>query len=198
MEFQDVMRRRHMTRSFTGDPVPEDVVTTLLANAHRAPSAGNTKATEFLVLAGPEETGRFWAATLPETERGAFPWPGLLDAPLLVVFLAHEAAYRARYAEADKGVVEQEGFWPVPYWYVDAGIAAMLAQLTVVDHGLGCLFFGIFPRRLEAFRSAFGIPESHVPVGALAVGRAAPRQRRSRSLARPTPTVGDVTHRGRW
>lgn len=198
MELQEVLRRRRMTRNFTREPVAAEEVDAIVANARRAPSAGNTRATEFLVLHGPEATQRFWDATLPSSERGDFPWPGLLEAPVLIVFLANETAYRERYAEPDKGVIDQTEFWPVPYWHVDAGFAAMLAQLTALDRGLGCLFFGIFPPRLAAFREAFGVPDIYMPTGAVAVGHPAPTQRRSRSLDRPGASLEEVVHRGSW
>lgn len=65
----------------------------------------------------------------------------MMDAPLVVVPLAHEAAYRERYAKPDKAPLKVE--WPVPYWYVDTGMAALCMLLTAVDEGLGACFFGI-------------------------------------------------------
>jgi hypothetical protein len=35
-----------------------------------------------------------------------------------------------------------ESHWPVPYWDIDAGMAALLMLLTAVD-GLGACFFGV-------------------------------------------------------
>jgi uncharacterized protein (DUF2236 family) len=43
-------------------------------------------------------------------------------------------------------------------------MAALLMLLTAVDLGLGGLFFGIPPRKIPVFRSAFGVPdELHPP-----------------------------------
>jgi hypothetical protein len=75
------------------------------------------------------------------------PEPAEMAAPLLVVPLACKAAYLDRYAEPDKGWTDrEEGRWPVPYWYIDTGFAALLMLLTAVDEELGGLFFGL-PRR---------------------------------------------------
>src|SRR5215210_5612475 len=101
MEFQDVVRRRRMVRTFDGRPLPPEVVERILAD---------------------------------------------------------EGAYRRRYAEPDKarsGLAD--GPWPVPYWHVDAGFAALLMLLTAVDAGLGELFFGVSDH--DGVRRTFGVPD---------------------------------------
>ncbi len=192
-DFQDVVGRRRMVRSFTAEPIPEEVVERLLANAQRGPSAGFTQGVELLVLNGPEETGRYWDVSLPPAEREGFAWPGLLRAPLLVVPWTSPQAYRDRYALADKASAPER--WDVPYWHVDAAFATLLALLTAVDAGLGALFFRVF--RPNAVRAAFGVPTELEPVGALAVGYPAP-DRPSTSLRRPRRPPAEVLHRGRW
>ena len=92
-------------------------------------------------------------------------------APLLIVPMSNKDAYLDRYAEPDKGWTDRdESRWPVPYWDVDAGMAALLMLLTAVDEGLGACFFGVPPERVDAFRAAFGVPDD-VPAGRLRVGR---------------------------
>jgi nitroreductase len=193
VEFQDVVRRRRMVRSFEDRPIPGDVVERLLRNALRGPSAGFSQGLEFLVLNGCEETARYWDVSLPAEERRGFAWPGLLRAPLLVVPFAHPDTYVERYAEPDKG--GDPAGWPVPYWHVDAAFATMLVLLTAVDAGLGALFFGVF--RPDAVRAAFGVPDGYLPVGAVAVGYPAP-DRPSPSLRRGHRPAGEVLHRRRW
>jgi nitroreductase len=197
MEFQEVVRRRRMVRNFDSRPVPPEIVDRLLANAVRAPSAGFTQGWAFLVLEGRKETSRLWQATFSdERSREAFRWQGLFDAPLVVVALSHKQAYLDRYAEADKGWTDRdERRWPVPYWDVDAGFAALLMQLTAVDAGLGVLFFGVF--EVDAFRQAFDVPSTYTPVGAVAIGYPRPDEP-SPSLGRGRRPLGDVVHRGRW
>ena len=151
----------------------------------------------FLVLEGDEETGRFWEATFDSAEaRLRFRWQGLFHAPLIVCVLSDKSAYLDRYAEPDKGWTDRdERRWPVPYWDVDAGFAALLMLLTAVDAGLGALFFGVF--EVERFRAAFGVPDRYTPVGALAVGHPLADEP-SPSLARGRRSLDDVVHRGHW
>ena len=79
MELTEAIARRHMTRNFTGRALDPGVVDALLADALRAPSAGNTQGREFLVLEGPTRppaTGR-----PPPTHRGGPHLAGTLACP---------------------------------------------------------------------------------------------------------------------
>ena len=186
-----------MVRNFDDRPLEPAVVDRLLGNALRAPSAGFAQGWAFLVLEGAEETKRFWAASAPYPGDDARTrWPGVQRAPLLVVCLSHEESYRSRYAEPDKarsGLAE--GPWPVPYWHVDTGMAALLLLLGAVDAGLGALLFGVSDH--DGMRAAFGVPDAYTPVGAVAVGHARPDEL-SASVARGHRRVDEVVHRGAW
>lgn len=204
MEFSEVVRRRRMVRAYNPDrPVPQQVVERLLEHAIRAPSAGFSQGWDFLVLRSPDERQRFWQAstgTDPDGEPVApDPWlSGMRTAPLLVVALSNKGAYLSRYAEDDKGWTDQgEARWPVPYWDVDTGMAALLMLLTAVDEGLAGCFFGVPPEHHDAVRSAFDVPGDRTPVGVVSVGYPAP-DRRSPSLKRGRRQVGEVAHSGRF
>lgn len=199
MELSDAVRRRRMVRSFDGRPVDRRDLDRILADATRAPSAGFTQGSEFVVLEGPAQTGRFWDHTLPAPERDAFRWPGLLRAPVVVLPLASRQAYLDRYREPDKaasGLADGDA-WPVPYWDVDCGFATMALLLTAVDMGLGALFFGIF-RGEDALLADLGVPGTHRPIGAVALGHPAGDDRPSASLARGRRPLDSVVHRGHW
>ena len=186
-----------MVRNFDNRPVPPDVIERILGNAQRAPSAGFSQGWAFLVLEGRDETAGFWAATFADdAARAEFRWPGLFNAPLLVVPMSHKQAYLDRYAEPDKGWVDRdERRWPAPYWDIDTGFAALLMLLTAVDAGLGALFFGIM--NPDAFRAAFDVPHAYAPIGALAIGWPLPDEP-STSLNRGRRPPEHVIHRGRW
>ena len=79
--------------------------------------------------------------------------------------------YLDRYAQPDKGWTDRdEARWPVPFWHIDTGMAALLILHTVVDEGLGAVYFGIVPEAVPQFRAAFGVPDDHEPIGAIAIG----------------------------
>jgi nitroreductase len=189
-----------MVRSFRPDPVPDAALDRVLAAALRAPSAGNTQATELVVLRGPAETARYWDVTLPAPRRDGFAWPGLLRAPVLIVPFTSREAYLERYGEPDKAStgLDSTERWTVPYWYVDAGFAAMLMQLVAIDEGLGTLFFGTFDHR-DALCAALGVPPTFEPIGTLAVGYPDPTgYRPGRSADRPRGGLDEIVHHGGW
>jgi nitroreductase len=197
MELSDAIRRRRMVRAYDPDrPVPDDVVTRLLDHAIRAPSAGFSQGWDFVVLRTADSRAAFWKATADgEPDRWLL---GMTSAPVLVVCLSDKDAYLDRYAAADKGWTDRdEARWPVPYWDVDTGMAALLMLLTAVDAGLGGCFFGVPPERHDALRAAFDIPAGRTPVGVVSIGYPAP-DRRSPSLRRGRRPLAEVAHEGRF
>jgi nitroreductase len=79
MEFQEVVRRRRMVRTFAGEPVPQASVDRILGNAVRGPSAGFSQGQAFLVLTEAADRARFWAVA------GAAVAPSASSAPLVIV-----------------------------------------------------------------------------------------------------------------
>ncbi|WP_106540104.1 nitroreductase family protein [Haloactinopolyspora alba] len=198
MEFAEAVRRRRMVRNYREEPVPPDVIDRVLEHALHAPSAGFSQGWAFLRLDTTDDVARFWRACTPPG-MGADQWSaGLRRAPVVLVPMSCKRAYLDRYAEPDKGWTDRdESRWPVPYWDVDTGMAALLMLLTAVDEGLGACFFGIPPQRLDAFRSEFGVPGDHTPIGAITIGYRA-QDRRSPSLRRGRRSLTEVVHHGHW
>jgi nitroreductase len=194
MEFNEVLRKRRMVRNFEDRALDPAAVDRILAAGLRGPTAGHTQGIDLLVLEGPAQTGAYWDAALPAgTVRLEFPWPGLLAAPLLVVVLSSEPAYRQRYAEPDKPA---GAGMEVPWWHVDAAFAALLLQVAAVDAGLGALFFAT--HRVPAVRAAFDIPEDCTPVGTVAVGHPASDRPSSSVATRRRRPAAERIHRGGW
>ena len=187
-----------MVRAYAPDRlVPAPVLTGLLDLAIRAPSAGFTQGWDFLVLSDPPDLDRFWALTTAGEPPD--PWlDGMRSAPALVVCLSDPERYLDRYAEPDKGWTDRDpGRWPVPYWDVDVGMAAMILLLGAVDAGLAGCFFGVPPEHHAAVRSAFGVPADRRIVGVVSLGYGAP-DRKSPSLRRGRRPLTEVAHAGRF
>jgi nitroreductase len=200
VDFQDVVRKRRMVRSFDERPVPREAVERILSNAQRGPSSGFSQGFDFLVFDGPDQTKRFWNAT---------SWPdgpylaGARTAPLIIVPVANPEPYVTRYRE--RGLRESEADFPAPYWYTDTAFAAMLVLLTAVDCELGGFYFsvGLTNKEVPPFCEALGIPSGHHPIGAIAIGYPAGDDpsvapdtvKRLRAERRP---MDSMLHLGRW
>lgn len=210
MELREAIRRRRMIRHYLPDqPVTEQQVETILAAAIRAPSAGNSQGWDFLVLSDTASRDAFWDAATEELSSPDRWLNAMVQAPLLILCLSHKGAYLERYAEADKGWTDlDEARWPVPYWDIDTGMAAMLMMLTCTDLGLGSCFFGVPPEAHDAVHATFAIPRDRTIVGVLSVGHEATTvpgpsgepvpAPRSPSLRRPKRGLDEVMHRGRF
>lgn len=193
MELVEAIRRRRMIRTYDTDrAVSRDTLEALLDLAIRAPSAGYSQGWHFLVLDDITLCQKFWDATADDGPPDS--WLARLQtAPVLIICMSDKQAYLDRYAEPDKGWTDRdESRWPVPYWDIDTGMAAMLMLLGAVDHGLGACFFGIPPAVLPALRSAFAIPDRFAPIGVISLGYPAPDVR-SPSLKRGRRSAESVT-----
>jgi len=202
MEFQDVVDRRRMVRNYAETPVDPAIVERALRNATHAPSAGFSQGWAFLVLDSPDDVRRWWETTTdPADLANPDTWlAGMMRAPVVIVPCSSKAAYLRRYAESDKGWVDQdEARWPVPFWHMDAAMASLLILLTAVDADLGGCFFGVPVDKDAAVRAEFGIDPDFDPVGVITLGHrtsdtgavGSPARRRRKPLEA-------VVHRGHW
>lgn len=198
MEFQEVVDRRRMVRNYTDESVPGEVVERIVQNALHAPSAGFSQGWAFLVLDDEAAVAKFWTATTPAGE-GDDGWSrGMRRAPVVIVPMSCKRIYLDRYAEPDKGWSDRdEARWPVPYWDIDTGMAALIMLQTVTDEGLGACFFGIPPEQIGSFKDAFEVPTDYHPIGAITVGVRA-QDNKSPSLKRGRRGLGEAVHRGSW
>ena len=107
-------------------------------------------------------------------------------------------AYLERYAAPDKGWTDRsESRWPVPYWDIDTGMAALLMLLTATDNGLGGLFFGVAPECHDEVHEEFGIPRERSIIGVVALGYEVPGPK-SPSLKRGKRGPAEVVHWGQF
>lgn len=207
MELERALARRRMVRRYDpGAAVEPEALDAVVAAALRAPSAGFAQGVSLLVLDAADEVRRFWAATAdadPDAVAAPNRWlDGMRTAPVLVLVLTSREAYLDRYAEPDKGWTDRdEDRWSAPYWFVDAGMAAMAMLLRAVDLGLGACFFGVPVDRVEAVHAAFGVPSDLLNVGVVSLGHPVTdgvRGSRGSPARRDRRPPEELVHRGSW
>jgi nitroreductase len=197
MEFAEVVRSRRMVRSY--DPtraVSADQLDAIMSAALRAPSAGNTQAVSLLVLERRPDIDNYWRLTKDPGPEDSW-LQGMRTAPVLILVWTSREAYLDRYAQPDKGWSDRDpARWSAPYWFVDAGMAALAALLAAVDSQLAACFFGIPAAKVAAVRTAFSVPSDELPVGAISLGYPSPQPGPRRR--RPRRSSMKRVHRGSW
>ena len=199
MEFDDVIKRRRSVRRFSEQRPDPVVIDRVVDQARRAPTAGFSQGVDFLVLDEPGALAEFWTLSedpefpMDETEKASMP-------PVLVLVWSDPQRYLARYSAPDKIAfgINDEAAWPVKFWDIDAGMAAMQLQLAAVNAGIDTWFFGVSSGE-DALRARFGVPADRKQVGVVALGYRIdgeqPQSSFSKSRRRP---LEEQLHRNGW
>jgi len=167
MNFRELLSRRRMVRAYEPEPVPREAIERIVRSVRRGPSAGFSQGLRLVVVTEPERRRRLGEIVGEES------WVG--NAPVLVAVCVRENDYHDRYRQPDKlavtGGVEIE--WPIPFWYFDAGAAAMLILLAAIDEGYAAGLFGVPVEVLPAFREELVLPDDVEIACCITIGRAA-------------------------
>jgi nitroreductase len=167
MNFRELLGRRRMVRAYEPEPVPREAIERIVRSVRRGPSAGFSQGLRLVVVTELERRRRLGEIVGEES------WVG--NAPVLVAVCVRENDYHDRYRQPDKlavtGGVEIE--WPIPFWYFDAGAAAMLILLAAIDEGYAAGLFGVPVDVLPAFRDELGLPGDVEIACCITIGRAA-------------------------
>lgn len=186
-----MIARRRMVRSYTHDPVDAAALERIVAAGTRAPSAGFAQGVSLVVITDPAR--RAVVAEAADEARwtagGREPW--LSRAPAHIVICVSEAAYRERYAEADKAT--SDAVDAVPWWWVDAGAAMENLLLAAVDEGLGAGFLGA--HAIDGLAGLLDLPADVTPVGVVTAGHPAAEQPLGSARRGRRP---DLVHREAW
>jgi len=196
VDFDQVLSRRRMVRNYLPDHVPPEVLVRIAEAGRKAPSAGFSQGTAFVIVTdhGQRQLVAQLAGEDSYVASGFDPW--ISGAPAHIIVCVSEDAYHRRYRESDKLDPDgQEREWPIPFWWVDAGAALMLVLLAAVNEGLAAGFLGV--HSIPGLQNLLAIPDEYLPIGVVTVGYGAP-DRRSGSLRRGWRPDPSVIHWNRW
>ena len=126
MEFEDVVRKRKMIRKYLPDKIPNRIISKLIKNASRAPSAGHTQVQEFIIVRDPAIKKKLRQASVNQKS--------IEDAPLLIVVCSNTSRSVGRYGQRGRDF----------YSIIDGAFASILILLTAVNEGIGAGFVGAF------------------------------------------------------
>src|ERR671922_2014841 len=128
MDFDQVVRKRKMIREYDLDrqQIPDEIITKLIKNAHRAPSAGHTQVQEFIIVKD--------ISIKKKLRKAAVNQEYVEKAPVLIVVCSNTSRSIGRYGSRGKEF----------YSIIDGAFASMLILLTAVNEGIGACFVGAF------------------------------------------------------
>lgn len=169
MELLDAIHSRRSIRKYTGTPVADDMIETILRAGMAAPSAGNQQPWHFVVV-----TDRARLDAIPAFH----PYSKMVTQAPAAILVCGDPEGRK---------------WPT-FWVQDVSAATQNMLLAARDLGLGTVWVGIYPEqdRMDGFRRLFGLPAHIVPFALVPLGwPAAPFE----TLDRFRP---ELVHRETW
>jgi nitroreductase len=169
MDAIEAILTRRSIRKYTGEPVSEADVETIIRAACAAPSAGNQQPWRFVVI-----TDRDQLDAAAETT----PYGGMLRECAVALVVC-----------ADTRDLKHESMWQQ-----DCSAATENALVAAHALGLGAVWLGFWPKmeRVTPLKAALGLPEGIEPLSVIAIGHPA----ESKPPAdRFSP---DLVHRDRW
>lgn len=146
MELKEVIKKRHSTRHFTNQIPPSEVIREILEYANLAPSAGNLKARDFIIVTKPIV---LYSA--------AFNQITIKEAPIAIVVCA-DTERVGYYGDRGKNL----------FCIQDASVAAEHILLMAEDYGLGACWVGAFDE--DKVKEILKISDDLRPVAIIAIG----------------------------
>lgn len=146
----DNIMTRVSVRQFTGEPISQEQIDTLLRAAMAAPSAVNKQPWAFIVITEPEILAQL-AQVLPYSRCDNHPACAIIPCGDLSKAMEGDLA---------------------PFWINDVSAATENLLLAAHAMGLGAVWTGLHPAmdRVEAVQQLLGLPEHIIPMCVVPVG----------------------------
>ncbi|MEM2943214.1 MAG: nitroreductase family protein [Methanomassiliicoccales archaeon] len=172
MELVECIRKRRSVRSYSDEPVPEDVIIEAIQLGNLAPSAGNLQARDFIIVRNEETKRRLATAALRQNF--------VAQAPVVIVCCANLERIRSY---GRRGIEL--------YCLQDVAAAVENMLLYFVDKGYASCWVGAFDE--DAVSRILSIPSHVRPVALLPVGK-------QKGASGGTSRLGtqEIIHRERW
>lgn len=156
----DVIMTRTSIRAFTGEPVPQEQLETILKAGMAAPSAINIQPWKFVVVTDQEK--------IKEVFGGGWRPEMFTTAGAVIVVCGETTVMRKPSGQPDAPEQEQ----PNMFWYEDCSAAAENILLAAHALGLGAVWTAGYPaeERIAPIQEALGIPEKVKPLCIIPIG----------------------------
>lgn len=161
MDFFDVIDHHRSIRRYKPDPVPDDLLTEVLAAGPRASSSGNMQTYSIIVTRDRALRERLYE---PHMEQSM-----VLDAPVLLTFCAdfHRMRHWLRLSDAPDNF---DNFMSFMIAAIDATLASQNVALAAEARGLGICYMGSTLANCDAIGRILALPPGVVPVVGFSLG----------------------------
>jgi nitroreductase len=160
MDVLEAIHKRRSIRSFTEQPVPDEMLRQILEAGIWAPSAGNMQAWEFVIIKDPSAKRKLVDTTdAGSTARGGvYTQEWIMKAPVVVVICYDVKRMAGRYGHKGRTLMT----------LMDCMLCAENIVLAATYFGLGtCCVVGFDPQRLK---EALPIPKEITPLLLIPMG----------------------------
>lgn len=156
----DVIMTRTSIRSYTGDPVSQEQLETILKAGMAAPTAMNSQPWRFVVVTDKEKIATVFGS--------GFRGEMFNNAGAVIVVCGESTSLRKPFGQPDAPESEQ----PNMFWFEDCSAAAENILLAAHSLGLGAVWTAGYPgmERVAPIAAALGIPEKVIPLCVIPVG----------------------------
>jgi len=150
----DAILLRRSIRKYTSKPVPEGVVRDILKAAMSAPSAGDERPWEFIVIRD---------KNILEELMKVHPYAQMLNETSVAIVVC--------------GHVKTEVY--SDFWVQGCAAATENILIEATAKGLGCVWLGIYPMqdRVSGIKKLLGIPEDVMPLALVPLGYPAEKKK---------------------
>jgi nitroreductase len=214
MDLYDVMRTTAAVREFTDDPLPDNVLHTILDNARFAPSGGNRQGTRIVIVRDSATRERLVEITLPGARRyhaqrlaGETPWSAYAPSRVTdeqVDQTTAPAAFIEPVRKAAVVLVVCVDLRAVAALDKDLDRVGMVAGASVYpfvwnillaarNEGFGGTITTMAVAEEPALKALLGIPDSYAVAAVVPLGKPV---KQLRKLTRAE--VGELTHLEHW
>ncbi|MCX5680861.1 MAG: nitroreductase family protein [Candidatus Omnitrophica bacterium] len=176
MSFPDLVKKRQSCRKYLSTPVAKEALERCLEAARLAPSACNSQAWRFIVVADPALKSRLGEKAFS----GIYGMNAFARAaPVLVVVITERSKFAAQTAGATRGT---------PYNLIDIGISVEHFILQATEEGLGTCWLGWFDQK--GVREVLGLSKKDSIDIMISVGYSADPQREK--VRKEMKEVGEI------
>jgi FMN reductase [NAD(P)H] len=180
-----LLQAHHSSRSYKSDPIPAEILDTIIECAHRAPTSTNSQEVSLVVVRNAAKRARIAEIA------GGQPW--IAQAPVFIAVIAD--LYKTGLGVEKAGAVQvfQRSLEGVLAAVSDVGIAMAALMTAARALGLGVVPIGGIRRDPQAMIDLLELPPNTFPVAGVVLGYVA-----EESPQRPRMPIGSFRHEEKY